>query len=114
MHTEMNTHTHTHCHTAARLLIEDIECGGLGAGGVSGPLAPGQVTGLVRVPQLAAVVAELRVTSLSPTAQLGTLGTAIGNHCIAAHVNNRFSMTMISHQYTRYTQISNRDALSQT
>lgn len=41
-----------------------------------GPLLPGRVAGLVRVPRLFAVVAELRAASLSPTHQPGTAGAA--------------------------------------
>ena len=51
---------------------------------VAGALAPGLVTRLVGVPQLAAVVAELCVASLAAAAQLGTLGASVGDHCVAA------------------------------
>lgn len=50
---------------------------------MAGSLAPGLVTRLVGVPKLPTVVAELRVTSLTATAQLGTLCTAVSYHCIA-------------------------------
>lgn len=50
---------------------------------MAGSLTPGLVTRLVGVPQLPTVVTELCVASLTATAQLGTLSTAIGYHCIA-------------------------------
>lgn len=50
---------------------------------MAGSLTPGLVTRLVGVPQLPTVVAELCVTSLAATAQLGTLCAAISYHCIA-------------------------------
>lgn len=50
---------------------------------MAGPLASSLVTGLVGVPQLSTVVAELCVTSLAATAQLGTLSAAISYYCIA-------------------------------
>ena len=46
-------------------------------------LPPGLVAGLVRVPELAAVVAELGVASLAPAAQLGALGAAVRYHRVA-------------------------------
>lgn len=49
---------------------------------MAGSLAPSLVTRLVGVPQLPAVVAELRVAALTAAAQLGTLGTAVSYHCI--------------------------------
>lgn len=64
--------------------IEDVQRGGIiAARGVAGSLAPGLVTRLVGVPQLATVVAELCVASLAATAQLGALRTAVSYHCIA-------------------------------
>lgn len=55
----------------------------MAARGVAGSLAPGLIARLVGVPQLATVVAELCVTSLTATAQLGTLCTAVSYHRIA-------------------------------
>ena len=56
---------------------------------VAGALAPGLVTRLVGVPQLAAVVAELRVAALAAAAQLGALGAAVGDHRVAADARRR-------------------------
>lgn len=50
---------------------------------MAGSLTPGLVARLVGVPQLPTVVAELCVTSLTATAQLGTLCTAVSYHSIA-------------------------------
>lgn len=70
--------------TSPGFFIEDIQRGGVvAARGVAGPLPSSLVTRLIGVPQLPAVVAELRVASLATAAQLGTLGTAVRYHCIA-------------------------------
>lgn len=49
-----------------------------------GPLLAGGVARLVGVPQLLAVVAELRAAALAPARDLGAAGTAKGNHGIPA------------------------------
>lgn len=66
-------------------------------------LASSLVTGLVGVPQLPTVVAELCVASLATTAQLGTLGAAISYYCIAeereelqVNINNRITIIVSS------------------
>lgn len=70
--------------TSSRFFIEDVQRGGVvAARGVAGSLTPGLVTRLVGMPQLPTVVAELCVTSLTATAQLGTFCTAVSYHCIA-------------------------------
>lgn len=70
--------------TSSRFFIEDVQRGGIvAAWGVAGSLTPGLVARLVGVPQLPAVVAELCVASLAPTAQLGTLCTAVSYYCVA-------------------------------
>lgn len=47
------------------------------------PLAPGLVARLIGVPQLPTVIAELSVTALAATAELGTLGAAVSDHSVA-------------------------------
>lgn len=65
--------------TVGRLLWVNKLCQGAGQAG-------GQrcwCTGPIRVPGLTAVVAELGATSLTPTGEARTLGTAIGNDSVA-------------------------------
>lgn len=70
--------------TSSGFFIEDIQRGGIiAAWSVAGSLASSLVTRLVGVPPLPTVVAELCVTPLAATAQLGTLSTAVSYHCIA-------------------------------
>lgn len=70
--------------TSTGFFIEDIERGGVVAiGGVARPLPPRLVARLVGVPQLPTVIAELCVAALAAAAQLGTLGAAVSDHCIA-------------------------------
>lgn len=79
--------------TSTRFFIEDIQRGGfVAAHGVASPLPPRLVTRLVGVPQLAAVVAELRVASLAAAAQLGALGAAVGDYSVAAGRQNIISV----------------------
>lgn len=47
------------------------------------PLAPGLVARLIGVPQLPTVIAELCAAAVAAAAQLGTLGAAVSDHCIA-------------------------------
>lgn len=61
-------------------------------------LASSLVTGLVGVPQLPTVVAELCVTSLATTAQLGTLGAAISYYCIAEEREELQVSPLMCHQ----------------
>lgn len=71
------------CCTSSRFLTEDVEWWGIvDAQCVAGSLSSGLIARLVWMPQLTAVVAEFCVAALTPTAQLGTLGTAICYHCI--------------------------------